>query len=506
MTSTRIISYGYVLTCDPDNSGGFFHIVVRDGVIVELSSDLEELEKRYHGATLINARGKLLTPGFVNAHCHSDSFLHRCYTDGRHYLQWSKAKELEKIQRLLIEPGSRQDLDAVYHAAYCSHLRAGTTTVGEFPPPVDDKGLITVLQEIERSEVLGVVTLRNWDQISAARDLGEGRPPMNISLGREEEYTVYSFESILNASRATGLPIVAHLAELKDDSDVIRRNFQKNPLTLLAEYAVFERGITILHGNYLTEKDVALVQEYGVPLVITPRSTAFKQTGYPSLKDLMNAHAFMSFGTDWGRFDLLGEMQFLSNLTMTLPGFEQHDSMQLLRMATINGAHALGVEGKVGSLEVGKRADIVFFSLDTLRIPPLGSSPTSTTMADILLRYLHTADITSVMVRGEFGLHDRQLVVSDEQDVRKSAELLMKKYYPTPVQNKPEMQPPKVISFVQVPGPEAVDGFEVGSAPREDTPIIEMPPVPKAHRKPVLQKKPQLPKDVRKVFGDDDDV
>ena len=506
MTNTRIISHGYVLTCDPENRGGFLHLVIRDGVIVELSPDLEELEKRYHGATLINARGKLLTPGFVNAHCHSDSFLHRRYTDGRHYLQWSKAKEFEKIQRLLIEAESRRDIGALYHAAYCSHLRAGTTTVGEFPPPVDDKGLITVLQEIERSEVLGVVSLQNWDQISAARDLGEGRPPMNISLGKEGEYTVYSFESILNASRSTELPVVAHLAELKDDADVIRRNFQKNPLTLLAEYAVFERGTTILHGNYLTDNDVALVQAYGVPLVITPRSTAFKQTGYPSLKDMMNANVFMSFGTDWGRFDLLGEMQFFSHLTITLPGFQQHNSMQLLRMATINGAHALGVERKVGSLEVGKRADIVFFSIDSLRIPPPDLSPTAIAMADVLLRYLHTGDITSVMVRGEFGLHDRQLVISDEQEIRKSAEQLMRKYYPAPLSEKPQIQPPKVISFVQTPSSEAVDGFEKGRPPREETAILEMPPVPSEYRKPALQKKPQLPKDVRKVFGDDDDA
>ncbi len=506
MTNTRIISHGYVLTCDPENSGGFFHIVIRDGVIVELSPDLEELEKRYHGATLINARGKLLTPGFVNAHCHSDSFLHRRYTDGRHYLQWSKSKEFERVQRLLVEPESRQDICTLYQAAYCSHLRAGTTTVGEFPPPVDDKGLITILQEIDRSEVLGVVTLQNWDQISAARDLGEGRPPMNICLGKEEEYTVYSFESILNASRSIGLSVVAHLAELKDNADIIRRNFQKAPLALLAEYAVFEQGVTLVHGNYLTDKEVAVVQEYGAPLVITPRSTAFKQTGYPSLKDLMNANTFMSFGSDWGRLDMLGEMQFFSHLTMTLPGFEQHNSMQLLRMATINGAHALGVEQKVGSLEVGKRADIVFFLIDSLRTPPLDPSPTPIAMADILLRYLHTGDITSVMVRGEFGLHDRRLVVSDEQEIRKSSELLMKKYYPSSLSERPQIQPPKLISFVQSSSSEAVDGFEKGRPLREEAPVIEMPQVPSEYRKPILQKKPQLPKDVRKVFGDDDDA
>ena len=505
MTNTRIIAHGYVLTCDPENTGGFLHVVVRDGVIVELSPELEELEKRYPGATQINAKGKLLTPGFVNAHCHSDSFLHRCYTDGRHYLQWSKSKEFEKTQRLLTEAGSRQDLGTIYQAAYCSHIRSGTTTVGEFPPPADDKGFISILQEVERSEVLGVVTLQNWDQISTARDLGEGRPAMNVSLGKEDEYTVYSFESILNASRSTNLPIVAHIAELKDDVDVVRRNFQKNPLTLLKEYAVFERGATVVHGNYLIDKDIAVIREYGTPLVITPRSTAYKQTGYPSLKDMLNQNTFLSFGTDWGRFDMLGEMQFFLHLTMTLPGFEQYNPMQLLRMATINGAHALGVEGKAGSLEPGKRADIVFFSLDVLRIPPLDTSPTAVAMTDTLLRHLTTGDITSVMVHGEFGLHDRQLVIADEQEIRKIAVHMKKKFYPSPLAEKPTIQPPKVISLVQTSGVDGADGFEEGKPLRGGTQIIEMPPVATELRKPVIQKKTMLPKDVRKVFGDDDD-
>ncbi len=82
----------------------------------------------------------------------------------------------------------------------------------------------------------------------------------------------------------------------------------------------------------------------------------------------------------------------------------------------------------------------------------------------------------------------------------------MKKYYPSSLSERPQIQPPKLISFVQSSSSEAVDGFEKGRPLREEAPVIEMPQVPSEYRKPILQKKPQLPKDVRKVFGDDDDA
>jgi hypothetical protein len=196
-------------------------------------------------------------------------------------------------------------------------------------------------------------------------------------------------------------------------------------------------------------------------------------------------------------------------------------------MATINGAASLGVAGRTGSLEPGKRADMVFFSLKSLRTPALPPSPRARDLASLVVHHLGSGDITDVMIRGQFCVNGGQLATIVEDDVVQGFRTLRDQYVPgqaagsSPGENAKALRadygrPAKNIPLVSrehmILSEE--EGFEEGFSvlgPEEPGPAPLRRPEPTAARTvteppPVPEIRTELPKDVRRVFGDEEDL
>jgi len=522
MEKARIILNGYVLTCDAENRGGRLNIAIRDGRVVDISESASFLTSSYPGATVIDAEGKLIIPGFINTHFHSDSVLHRVRTDGLHFGLWKKEKQFEHASRKLLEPSSYDDLRTLYLASYFSHLKSGTTCVGEFGPPVDEKGFLGVLESISRSNVKAVMTLQNWDEIVQARGLGSRKPRCMVSIGKEEDYTVYSFENLSSAARKDRLPLLAHIAETRGDVEIIRKKFRKSPLAVLSDYAALASSTLLVHANHLSDQEVALVEERGVAVVICARSAAFKQTGYPSLRRFACRNVFLCLGTDWGNNDMIREIRFLDRLPLVVPGIRQFSPLELLRMATINGARALGIASETGSIENGKKADLTFLATKDLRLPILEKHATPDQLAEFLVHHLTSQYVSDVMINGEFCVHDGQIKNISEGDLIGGLQQLQEKYYPSSTREPRASTPsrtsvpkPKVIPFVaeEHTSPHEDEGFEEGFSVVQKTPkVFEMrphspsapPPPPSSTPEKGKSKNPDPSKNVNRVFGEDD--
>ena len=527
--SLKIIANAFVITCDPENRGGRYNLLVRDKHIIEISDSLDLFTSLHPYATVIDASGKLIIPGFVNSHIHSESILLRQRTEDLHYDLWKRDIRLNECSRMLLDPAAHDDILAVYLAAYFSHLKSGTTLVGEYGPAVKERSFIALLQAIDRSDVKSVVALQNWDQIRFVRDLATGRPRCMVSVGNEEDYTVYSFENVVKVAKELGVPLVAQIAEQRDAVEVVRRNFQKPLVAVLSNFQVLQPTTLLVHCNHLTEQEADTLATLSVTPVITARSAMWKQTGYSSLRHFASRSIRLCIGTDWGSVDMMKEMQFLYQLPLLISAVRKLSPLELIRMATINGACALGLASETGSIEAGKKADLTFFALEDIRLPVMSPHSTSEELAKHLVRHLSTENIADVMIDGEFYLRDGKIVTMVEEDIIEGFRKTWEKFFPMAPGVKPmklplERQPGeatdqgkgKIIPFVSVSRPPfpPPGGFEEGFTVIEKTPVaaddkngtanLEAPAPPGAPSEEPGPK-PELSKDVKRVFGEDED-
>lgn len=527
-----IITGAQVLTCDSANRAGRLDLLIRNGVIAGLAPDASGFRAQNPGAREIDAQGKLITPGFVNAHAHSESLLLRFLTEGRHFDLWHDDPVVLASAARLAEPSSHDSLRALYLAAYFTHLKSGTTLVGEFPPCADPSGIALLAGAIGRTDVRCVLSLQRSSRVDQAKTDGAELEGLMMNLGPEEEYTVYSVGATLRAARDASVPVLAHCAERRESADTIRRNFQKNIGQVLKDLGVLRPDTALAHMNHASELDLDLVEASGSSLILCPRSAAAKQTGYPSLRHLAYRSIRLAIGTDWGQTDMLSELRFLAQLPLLVPSVPVYSPLELLRMATVNGASSLGVGSRTGSLEAGKRADLVFFSLKSLRTPALPPSPRARDLASLVVHHLGAGDITDVMIRGEFCVNNGQLATIVEDDVVQGFRALVDQFFPertapaAGAQNRKGARsdygrPAKIIPLVSrehmvVSEAEGFEeGFSVlgpeepGSLPaRRRVPEVPRPadPMPAPAPPPVTEARTELPKGVRRVFGDDEDL
>ncbi len=514
-TGSVIVSDALVLTCDGANRGGRFSIAVCNGRIEDICETTEQCRAKHPGLPVLEARGRLVVPGFVNVHVHSHSLLLREVTQGLHFATWETDPTFTDAVSRLADPAHCDDLMAVYHAAYASHVLSGTTCTGEFPMPVADSVYAALHEVIRLSGVRAVMTLQTWDQIAYARERAPAGSRFTVDLGNEKDYTVYSFETLLRAARELQVPSLAHVAERREDVEVVRRNFQKNVLAVLRDCDALRASTVLVHLNHLGEQDAQLLEEAGGTATLCLLSTARKRTGYPFLKYLPSRRIRLSLGTDWGSTDVMREMDFLAQLPLLMPGMPSYSPVEILRMATINGAFALGLSSEIGSIEVGKKADLVLFDLDPLRVGPLRSGAGTRDLARLLVTRLTVRDITDVMINGDFVVRDRKLTRLNEADVSAAWTSVHDRLFgdrlPVPAQQRGLTA--KILPFAprertEQPEENFAAGFQPApSAGPDDEPgeraiNMQQPPLPATAARP--QPKPGARGGTIRVFGDDD--
>jgi 5-methylthioadenosine/S-adenosylhomocysteine deaminase len=494
-----------VLTCDPLDRGGRFHIVVRDGRIGEISENLPFLRSLYPGATIMDASHRLIIPGLVNAHAHMESFLFRTRTAGRHFELWKHDDELQELMERLIAPGSEDDVRTLTLAAYFAHLKSGTTCVAEFPPIVAARGFSVMREAIERTDVRAVVALRSWDQHASMANSPKGRIRYMLDIGDEDHFTVYTFESMERAMRELRLPVLAHVGEQLSGIDTLRRNFQKGPLALLRDYGILQPTTLLVHCNHIAAADLDVVAASGAAVALCARSAAEKRNGCPVLPLLNPREHRVCLGTDWGNMDMMEEIRFLRRLPQFFSGVFPYTAIELLRMATINGARALGLGNDIGSIETGKSADLVILSMADLRTPVVSQAASAGELAGLLVDHLTSKDISHVIIGGEVCVGNGALTTMAEEDVTGGFRRLHERWFSRA--GRPEDRLPhslrkeKILPFVGggEAAKEAEGSYMEGFAARPDPP----PPVIEPPRRPA---RPELPTTVRRVFGEDEDL
>lgn len=363
---------GTVVTMDPARgvieSGA---VAVDEGAIVAVGP-AEEIESRWRGErTMRLGEHDIIAPGLVNGHGHAAMTLLRGVADDMELMDWLQnyifPAESETVTEEFVRAGVR--------LAAMEMIRSGTTTFVDMyyfeqvaAEVVDEVGLRAVLGET----VIGFPVpdaATPQDALAYTRAFMErwrDHPRITPAVAPHSPYTVDP--EILRASAALAReyarPILIHLAETRDEVAQVAERHGATPTGHLAALGLLGPGTVGAHGVWLAEEDIRLLAETGTSLVHNPESNMKLSSGTMPVPALLAGGVTVGLGTDGAAsnndLDMFGAMLVAALLQKHATGDPTAlDADTVLAMATIEGARTLGLADRIGSIEPGKRADLI---------------------------------------------------------------------------------------------------------------------------------------------------
>ncbi|MFP5428313.1 MAG: TRZ/ATZ family hydrolase [Gammaproteobacteria bacterium] len=362
----------------------------------------------------------LLCPGLVNAHGHAAMTLFRGLADDLPLMTWLHEHIWPAEGRWVDEGFVRDGTDL----AIAEQLKGGITCFADmyfYPREACDR--------VHRSGIRAQVAVPLLDfPIPGARTPDEGlhlaielfgdlrhHPRITIALGPHAPYTVndQNLEKIRVIADQLDAPLHMHIHETASEVEQAVAEHGERPLARLARLGLLGPNLQAVHMTQISDDDLALLVESNTSVIHCPESNLKLASGFCPVERLWQAGVNVAVGTDGAAsnndLDLLGETRTAALLAKAVAGSAAAlDAHRALRMATLNGARALGLEARIGSLEVGKAADLVAFDLSGLAQQPV-HDPVSQ------LIYATSRDCARhVWVTGEQLLDERRLTRMDE--------------------------------------------------------------------------------------------
>lgn len=374
----------------------------------------------------IDASGLIALPGFVNAHTHAAMTLLRGYADDMVLMEWLQ----EKIWPI----EAHLDSEDVYYGAMLAcieMIRAGVTTFADQYFFMDDtaravrdtgiraslsRGLIATSPNSSRALRENIELCEAWD--------GEASGRITTMFGPHAPYTcpVDFLEKVMEAAEEHGVGMHIHLSETRGEVEESRaRHGGMSPIELMDSIGLFEFKTLAAHCVHVSPKDIEILSAKGVGVAHNPGSNMKIASGIAPVPAMLRAGVRVGLGTDGAssnnNLDLLEEARlaaFLHKLANDDPTVIP--AGQALAMATLGGAKAMGMDSEIGSLEPGKKADIVLLDMNKPHMYPKHD------LTSHIIYSASASDVTTVIINGESVMEDGVLTGIDEQEVLRKAE------------------------------------------------------------------------------------
>jgi 5-methylthioadenosine/S-adenosylhomocysteine deaminase len=343
----------------------------------------------------IAADAHLILPGLVNAHNHAFQTLYRGLGHGRPLAEWSSqcifpmsrwltAAEAGSGTRLacleMIETGTTTFVDSFY-----IHLDPGAFDA--VAAAVADSGLRAVLGRASLDGPVVAEEFREKPSVARGRagaaierwhGAAGGRIRVRPEALSERTATVEMIGALSELGRAAGTGFNMHCAESRPGRDGFRAAFGKTPLAHLHEVGATGADVLLAHAVWMDEADIALLATTGTRVAHNPISNQYLTAGVAPIPAMLRAGVVVGLGTDGAasnnNLDMFGVMKACGLLHKVVAGDAAAvPAERIVAMATIDGAHALGLQREIGSLEPGKQADLITVSCDRPEMVPLHS-------------------------------------------------------------------------------------------------------------------------------------
>jgi 5-methylthioadenosine/S-adenosylhomocysteine deaminase len=375
-----IYTADYVLTMDPGNQVFVNGAVAVEGDRIAAVGPFADVARERPGWAVKTGRNRVLMPGLVNAHMHSGML--RGTAEGLPVWDWLRMY-IDPMHRVL----TAAEAEASSWLCYAEAALSGTTTVVDMWRFMAGSARAAAAIGIRLNAVPYVGEHPDYDYFDTLDDNealleqwhGKADGRVRIWVGVEHAFyaTPPAHRRAIAMANQWRTGFHTHSNEADVEIAEMARRYGKRPIAALEEMGLLEAERTLLaHCVWLDDSEIELMARRGVAVAHNPTSNMKLASGAAPVQKLRAAGIAVGIGTDGEKennnLDMFEEMKFASLLTKFASNDAAAlDSWDVLRMATIEGAQAIGMGDEIGSLEVGKKADLVSFRTDTARMTPL---------------------------------------------------------------------------------------------------------------------------------------
>jgi len=378
-----LIAARWIVPIEPDRVVLEGHAVAIDaGAIIEVLPASEATAK-YTPRDRVDLPAHALIPGLVNTHTHNPMTLLRGLADDLPLMQWLQ-EHIWPVEAKVIGPEFVRD---GVELAIAEMLRGGTTCCSEnyFFPDTQAQAYKTHgframvgLPIIEFASAWAKDRDEYFERALAVHDQYRGEGLIDTAFAPHAPYTVadVSFERIRTLSDQLDVPVHLHLMETAQEVQDGKREHGLRPMQRLQKLGLVNDRLIAVHMTQVSDAEIALCAEAGVSVVHCPESNLKLASGFCPAEKLRRAGVNLALGTDGcasnNDLDMFGELRMAALLAKGVAGdAAAFDDAFALRAATLNGAKALQLGGRIGSIETGKRADLVAVRMDEVETQPL---------------------------------------------------------------------------------------------------------------------------------------
>ncbi len=393
-----VIEAKWIIPIEPAEITLNQHAIAVDKGIIKAILPISEARLRYKPQQTITLNDHALIPGLINLHTHAAMTLMRGFSDDLPLMEWLN-KHIWPIENQHVD--SQFVLDGT-QLACAEMIKGGITCFNDmyfFPESCAEAAIHAGMRAAIGMIVIDFPTAYASDADDylakglKLRDQYHQHPLLSFCFAPHAPYTVSdkTFSSILTYAEQLNTPIHTHLHESQDEIHINLESNGVRPIERLHQLGLLSPSLIAVHMVHLTDYEIKLVHQYGCSIVHCPSSNMKLASGFAPIPALLNQGVNVGLGTDGAA----------SNNRLDM--FEEMRQAALLRMATLNGANALGLGEITGSLAVGKAADITAINFSDLNLTPCYDP------ASHLVYTASREQVSHVWVNGRMLLDDKEL-------------------------------------------------------------------------------------------------
>ena len=402
-------------------------ILIENNIIEKIDENIDiddsDIEK-------INAKGMLIMPGLVNTHTHAAMSIFRGYKDDRMLMDW--------LENAIFPVEDKLEPEDIYWNSYLSCLemiKSGTTTCNDMYFGMD--------KTIEAMDATGIRGVISWcitddsikdkpektrEYVKKYNNMKNSKIKVYVSAHAPYTCNPDTIKLCVDLAKELNTGIHIHLAETQDEARIVRNRYDKSSTEYLADLDVFDVPVVLAHGIYISDSDIEIMKSKNMKGGIShnPISNCKLSSGICDVVRLRKNGINVGLGTDGigstTTLDMFEEMKtaaYLQKVNTMEP--TSINAYEILKMATIEGAKVLGLEDEIGTIEPGKKADLIFIKTDKIHLQPEN---------DVCSNIVYSAngsDVEMVMIDGKVVMHHRKMTNLDEKEVIRHVKKIAKR-------------------------------------------------------------------------------